>query len=665
MIQTASIRGVLAALAAIAAMALAGCDNSPYSPGLAKQSIYFLAYPDDPRRLDPATSYRDDEQKIVDVICPSYYQYQPLKTQVFQLVPMLGAREALREPYTYTDAEGKTVAGERWTFQIRRDLRFQDDPCFPGGKGRAITAQDFLYAFRRMADPANASPVIAFFADKIVGFGDLIDRNRERQKRGEPPDYDTPVAGLQLDPADPYTFHIALNQPYPQLRYLMAMHFTSPMPHEAPAYYGKDIQRHPVGCGPYMLQEWTPKKRLVLAINPNRVLETFPTQGEPGDAGAGYLALAGKRLPLADKIIIDIITENTTGWNIFLQGYLDSWIVKQDNYQQAFSQQGGLTDEMRRHGIGVVKENELGVIYFAFNMQDPVLGGYTPEKRKLRQAISLAINSQEYIDLFSQGNGLIAQGILPPGIFGYDPDYREPWRKFDPSLTQAKELLKEAGYPDGIDAKTGDRLTIYYDNQYVSAGGRQWVALVTREIQALGIHVESRSQRDVVWQNKIDGDDWQFTDYGWLADYPDPENFFFLLYGPNKRPGPNLTGYNNPAYNALFEKMRAMDDTPERIAIIRQLRTMIEQDCPYIFVENHQTLTLWHDWLAPIKPNPIASNLFKFRQVDGTLRVERQHEWNAPVLWPLALVAGLFVISAVPAARVVRNRHRRHVTHHG
>jgi len=662
MIRSVPARGVLAVLAI---WTLAGCNNSPYPPGITKESIFFMSQIDDPRKLDPASSYRDDEGKILDVICPSYYEYHPLKTKVFQLKPMLGERDARREAYNYTDAGGKAIAGERWTFHIRHDLRFQDDPCFPSGKGRTITARDFLYAFRRMADPVNGSPVVSFFEDKIIGFDELIARNRERQKRGEPADYDAPVAGLQLDPADPYAFSIALNQSYPQLRYLMAMHFTSPMPYEAAAYYGGDIQRHPVGCGPYVLESWTPKRRIVLAKNPNRPPESYPDDGDPGDAEAGYLAPAGRQLPLVDKIIISTITENTTGWNLFLQGYQDAWILKQTNFQQAFSQQGMLSEEMRQHGIRLVKTNDIGVTYFAFNMQDPVVGGYTPARRKLRQAISLAVNSQEFIDLFSQGNGIVAQGILPPGIYGYDPAYNNPWRAYDPSLARARELLKEAGYPSGIDSKTGDRLTLYYDNALTTAGGRQFVGLISRQLEALGIDFESRSQRDVVWQNKIDGNNWQFTDYGWLADYPDAENFFFLLYGPNRRPGPNLTGYDNPVYNRLFEKMRAMDDTPERLAIIHQLRAMIEEDCPLIFVQHTETMTLYQGWVGPVKPNPIGNTLHKFRSVDAALRAERQREWNAPVVWPLAVLAALFVACNVPAVLVVRNRHRRHVTQRG
>ena len=655
---------LVAAAGAIAV--LSGCNNSPYQAGVTKESIYFMSQADDPRKLDPASSYRADEAAILDVICSSYYDYQPLLTEPFKLQTNLGAKEAQREPYSYVDPKtGKTVDGERWTFTVRKDLRFADDPCFrdSGGKGRKIDARDFIYAFRRMADPVAASPVQNFFSDKIIGFDELIERNNKRLKADEPADYTTPVAGLQLDPGDPYTFSIALNQAYPQIRYLMAMHFTAPQAPEAVEFYGKDIVRHPVGCGPFVLDEWVPKRRIVLSKNPNRPLEYYPTQGEAGDRAKGYLKNAGKQLPLVDKIIVSNIAESTTGWNLFLQGYLDGRSVTQTNYQQVISQQGLLSPEMKEKGIGLTKSDNVAITYFAFNMNDPVFGGYTPQKRKLRQAISLAVNSQEFINLFSQGNGTAAQSVVPPGIFGYDPDYKNPYRQYDPKLTRAKKLLAEAGYPQGIDPKTKTRLTLYYDNAKTDAGGRQFVSLIQRQIEQLGINLESRSQRDVVWQSKIDGNDWQLTDYGWLADYPDPENFVFLLYGPNKRPGPNLTGYDDPQYNRIFEQMRALDDGPQRLKLIQQLRDIANADCPLIWMQHSQSLSLTYDWVDPIKPNPISNNTLKYRSVDGIERAQAQRKWNRPVWWPLALIAVVFTLGSLPALQVVKNRHRRRVTH--
>lgn len=654
------------ALPAVAALLLlgllAGCGNNPYAPGETAQPVIYRALGDDPKSLDPSVSYMADEAAIIDVLYTPYFRYHYLKRDPYVLELGLGAMEPIREPYPYTVHEnGRPVTrqGERWTFRIKSGVRFQDDPCFPGGKGREITADDILFSFRRMADPSVPCPVLSFFADKIVGFLDYIEHNRALAQAGKKADYQAPVAGLQRDPQDPYTFRILLNQPYPQLRYLMAMHFTAPIAREAVERYGAGLARHPVGSGPFKLAEWVPKQRIVLEVNPNRLEEYYPTEGAPGDREAGLLEDAGRRLPLSDKIVYTMLREGITGWNLFLQGYQDAWGVSQTNYQQVMSRQGQLSPEMTRRGIRLLRDTTPNTYYFAFNMRDPVFGGYSPQKRKLRQAISLAVDSQAYIDLFSQGTGLPAQFLLPPGIFGYDPEYQNPYRQYDPKLTRAKKLLAEAGYPNGIDRKTGERLTLYYDNAATTAAGRQYVALTVKQIEALGVKVVSRSTRGIIWQGLVDQGKFQFINFGWLADYPDPENFLFLLYGPNRRPGPNCAGYDNPEYNRLFEQMRAMDDGPEREAIIRRMRDLVVEDCPWIFQQHDESLSIHFDWLQNVKPHGVANDVVKYRRVDGEQRAARQAEWNRPNYWPAVGLAAFLILGSLPAANVVRRHYRR------
>ncbi|HZP82562.1 MAG TPA: ABC transporter substrate-binding protein, partial [Chthonomonadaceae bacterium] len=342
---------------------------------------------------------------------------------------------------------------------------------------------------------------------------------------------------------------------------------------------------------------------------------------------------------------------------LFLQGYQDGAGVSQNNFQQVMSRAGQLSEEMRRKGVKLHRDVSANIVYFAFNMNDPVVGGYTPEKRKLRQAISLAIDSQPYIDLFNQGMGKPAEWIIPPGLFGYDPSYKNPYRQFN--LQKAKQLLAEAGYPNGIDPKTGDRFTLFFDNTAVDAAGRQFVGLVVKQIEALGIHVESRAWRGNVWQDKVDKGQFQFVRYGWYADYPDPENFVFLLYGPNKRPGPNSSGYDNPEYNKRFEQMRSMDDGPERLAIIKKMRDISVEDCPWIYINHDESLFLTQPWLQNVKPHPIAMDSGKYQSVDGAMRARLQAEWNRPNYWPAVALAAFLFLGSIPAAGVVRQRTHR------
>ncbi|MCW3053898.1 MAG: ABC-type oligopeptide transport system,periplasmic component, partial [Chthonomonadales bacterium] len=536
---------------------------------------------------------------------------------------------------------------------------FQDDPCFPGGRGREITAADFLYSFRRIADPALTCGIMSYLDGKVLGMAEYEAHQKQLEDRKQRPDYRFPVEGLQLDTQDPYTFRILLNQRYPQLRYLMAMHFTSPLAHEAVEKYGSDLARHPVGCGAFLLSDYKPKGHIFLKANPNYREETYPTEGAPGALEAGLLKDAGKRLPLVQEVHFEIMREGITSWNLFAQGYQDLSRVSQSNYQQVMGQAGQLSEEMKRDGIGLHRDVSMEIDYFAFNMTDPIYGGYGEKSRKLRKAISLAIDSQAFIDLLSQGIGTQAQSIIPSGLFGYDPDYKNPYRR--PDLAKAKQLLTEAGYPDGVDAKTGERLTLFYDSNQIDAAGRQWSGLATKQIEQLGIHIESRPTLDPVYQEKLAKGQFQFMSYGWVADYPDPENFIFLLYGPNKRPGPNAIAYQNAEYDRLFEQMRAMDDTPERKTALEKMRAIVAEDCPWIYLQHPETFALTQSWLTNYKPHPIAADVIKYWNVDGAKRAQLQAAWNRPNYWPALGFAIFVVLGSLPTASVMRRRSNRHV----
>jgi oligopeptide transport system substrate-binding protein len=672
---------VVFALLGSLGLALSGCSNNPHPSGAAVKPILYGIIADDPKTLDPSIGYDVASGGVIDPIYPAYLSYHYLKRDPFVLQLNLGDAEPQSAPLPMTvsekDKDGKeakvTKTGQVWTFRIKKGLRFQDDPCFPGGKGREITAADFLYSFRRMADPAIACPIIQFFDDKVLGMQDFEKHQADLKKAGQKPDYSFPIEGLELDPNDPYTFRIKLNQPYPQLRYLMAMHFTSPLAHEAVEKYGKELARHPVGCGPYKLTEYRPKGGITLVANDNyRKDDFYPSEGAPGDREAGLLKDAGKQLPLVKEIHLNVVREGTTIWNMFLQGYTDIGGVGRTNFQQVMANNGQLSPEMKARGLGLHRDVEIAVSYFAFNMNDPVVGGVdangkpltgaeAEKHRKLRQAISCTMDAQKYIDIIYLGLGKQAQSVIPPGIFGYDPNYKNPYRQYPPDLDKAKRLLSEAGYPGGIDPKTGDRLTIFWDNYLTDAAGRQQVSMFKDMFEAIGIRIESRTWRYPVFQGKVDAGQYQMMNFGWVADYPDPENFDFLFYGPNKRPGPNACNYNNPEYDKLFEQMRSMNDGPERLAIINKLRDMIVEDCPWIYTIHSEAYSLTQPWLHNYKSHPVALDGVKYYNIDGPLRARLQTKWNQPNYLPLLAVAALIFLGSIPAARVVQQRTNRYV----
>ena len=657
---------IVAATALLVSLGLAGtgCSNNPYPPGESETNTLYRVLGDDPKSLDPAFSYTVDEAYVCDLIYPSFYKYHYLKREPFEIELNIGAEEPTREKIMVTikDANGKSkqVQGERYTFKLRPDLKFQNDPCFPGGKGRQATAADIVYSFKRMADPKVQCPVAPFFSDKVVGWEDYSKGFPEKDDAGvRKAQYDKEMEGVRVDPNDPLTFTVTLSQPYPQLRYLMAMHFTTPQAREAVEKYGDEFARHPVGCGPYYMSEFQPKQRIVMLANPNRFKAFYPSEGEPEDVKEGLLQDAGKELPLAPKVVFNIIKEATPSWNLFQQGYLDAAGVGTTNYQQVVSPSGGLSPELAKRGAILKKDAQVNVYYCAFNMLDPTWGGLDEKHKKLRQAVSLSIDSKEYIDLLLQGNGVPAQWVLPPSVFGYDPAYKNPLRQSN--IEKAKRLLAEAGYPDGIDPKTGEKLVLNYDNTGITPSGRQQVGILSRMIERTGIKVNSRATRPNVFSDKIQKGQHQFIFYGWFADYPDPENFVFLLYGPNKRPGPNSSNYANPAYDKLFEQMRSMDDSPERQAIILKMRDIATEDCAWIPVYHSVSLSLAYDWLKNNKAHPIANDFNQYRRVDVAKRSASQRAWNQPNFLPILVIGGLLALGTIPAIGVVKQRINRRI----
>jgi oligopeptide transport system substrate-binding protein len=646
--------GRVATLAALAAsLVLTGCNNNPYPPGESQGNVLYRTLTEDPKSLDPTFSYTVDEAYVCDVIYPSFYKYHPIK-RPFSILLNIGAKEPVRTPI----ASG----GEEWTFTFKSDLKFQDDPCFPGGKGRAITAKDVEYSFKRMCDPKNNCPVASFFEDKVLGWKEyskvFADAMEAKDAAARAKNYDATLPGVTVDPSDPYTLHIKLNQPYPQLKYLMAMHFTTPQAREAVEKYGDEYARHPVGSGPYKMDRYIPKQRIELSVNPNRHKDLYPSDGATEeDKKAGWLDDAGKQLPLSDKVVFSIVKESTSAWNLFLQGYLDTAAVNNNNYQQVVATNGGLSDDMKARGITLRRDPQVNVYYCAFNMEDETFGGYTPEKRKLRQAISLSIDADEYIQLIAQGNGQKAEWLIPPGVFGNDPKFANPYRQTN--IEKAKQLLTEAGYPDGNDPKTGKKLVLGYDNSATTAAAMLQVSVLKRQIERIGIKVESRSTNANQFQERLLKGQHQFIFYGWFADYPDPENFVFLLYGPNKKPGPNAASYANPEYDKLFDQVRVMNDGPERQALIEKMRAIAVEDCPWIPIYHSLAMGLSYDWLHNTMSHPIANDMAQYRRVDFKTRAEKQAEWNHPIWLPVVAVLILLGLTVIPAAKVVQQRVNR------
>lgn len=605
---------------------LAGCDTRPYPADPPGRKVIHLSLTDEPSTLDPSASL---SPTIDDSVYPAYFEYDYVKRPT-RLRLALGAREPVVRRI------GKIR--EEWTFHLRRGIRFADDPCFSGGKGREATAADVLFSLKRMADPSISAPYFSYLENRIVGFADYAKRNRERMKRGQGADFDAPVEGMRLK--DRYTFQLILDEPFPQLRYIMALRCATPQAREAWAMYGKDLRRYLVGTGPFRLKEYRPKQRIVLERNLNFV----PNPDSP-------------YRPKVDEISYSIVREGISSWNRFLQGYEDAWTVSPVNYRSVMARPGELSPDMQRRGVQIARAQIPNYIGFLFNMDDPTFGRNSESHRKLRQAISLAIDREALIELFTLGAAERAEFLVPPTLDGYDPAYRNPYGSLD--LVRAKTLLAEAGYPGGIDPKTGERLKLNFDYVTEDSSDRQFVALVKRQIGALGIEVVGRPWRSVVLEDRKAKGQWQFIPFMWFADYPDPEMFLLTLYGPNRRPGMNLCDYENPEVDRLFERVRAMADGPERAGLIHRLRDRVVEDCPIVYVRHNRSLLLSQPWIHDRVPPEVDADMTRYWSVDTADRERRTRDWNRPSLAPALGLAAVGVIGAIPALLTVRRRGRR------
>lgn len=702
----------------VALVALSGCGqawNDPYPAADAGRNILYSAFTDRPKHLDPAQSYTEDEIAFTAQIYEPPLQYHYLR-RPYELIPT--TLEQVPVPRFFDasgrelppDAPAERIAESVYELKLKPGIRFQPHPAFAVDAGgqpeywakneiserqtmadfpktgtRQLTADDYIYQIKRLAHPRLHSPIFGMMADKIVGLKELGD-SLQQAARDLPADQwldldAYPLTGVEK--VDSHTWRIRIKGKYPQFLYWLAMPFFAPVPREVDRFFAQPgmasrnltLDWWPVGTGPYMLTENDPNRRMVLTRNPNYHGQAYPCDGEPGDDAAGLLADCGQPLPFIDQAIFTREKEAIPYWNKFLQGYYDASGISSDSFDQAVRVNVGgdvaLTDEMRDKGIRLLTSVKASTFYMGFNMLDPVIGGLGPRATKLRQAISIAIDQEEFISIFQNGRGIAAQGPLPPGIFGYEPgepginhvvyDWVDGRHKRKP-VAVAKQLVAEAGYPNGRDQKTGEPLVVNLDTTGGGMGEKSRLDWLTRQFAKIDIQLVVRSTDFNRFQDKLRKGNVQLYYLGWNADYPDPENFFFLLDGREgkvAKGGENASNYANPEFDRLFADMKNMDNTPQRLAIIRQMNRILHHDAPWVYGLHPKSYTLSHRWLKNRKPNDVGNNTLKYQRIIAVDRDKARREWNRPVIWPI-LVGGLvLLLIVVPVYIGYRRRERR------
>lgn len=615
-------------------MAVAGCSNNPHPaplraarPDGTPWRVAYRALPDDPRTLDPQVSYDMLGHAVISLLYESPLQYHPFKTDPYELQPCLLAEMPRRVKHP----DGT----ETYHFRLKSGIYFHDDPCFTatGGKGREVTADDLAYVFKRIADPKVECPVLSTLQEYVMGLGSAYEAARTSGRF----DYAQPLKGIEV--VDRYAFRLHLSKAYPQILYWLAMPFAAPVPREAVDYYdGKPhdgpvrplFRFHPVGTGPFRVAEWRRNRLIRLARHERYAATVFPSEGWPHEAVARFGPMAGQALPFLDEIQFAIIREGSPRWLLFRQGYLDGAGVSKDVFSSVLTASQELTATYRARGVRLYRDAEPSTFYLVFNMEDPVVG----PNRKLRQAISSAYDEDLDNDIFSNGTDLNAQQLLPPGVFGFQRDFHNPYKQHD--LALARKRMAEAGFPEGRDAKTGQPLQLTLDVTADSPESRQHVEFQKGQIEQLGIRIKVVENNWAQQQEKVDVGHFQVVMYGWHADYPDPENFFFLFHSPNKPPrGSNHARYSNPEFDRLFSRMSTMDNTPERLELIRRLNGMLVEDCPCVFLNHPVYFTLNQPWCPRVSSNSLLAGGLKYVNIDVKLREERRREWNRAPAWPL------------------------------
>lgn len=725
------MRGVLILLSMLAA-ALGGCNNNPWPAGqVGTNTLTSGVIESSPRHLDPTASYWSNDTPFTYQIYEPPYGYHYLK-RPFQLVPK-SAREVARP--RFVDKDGKAlpddappeqVAESIYDVPIKSGILYQPHPAFakdeqgrlryhamkPGDLGerrtpldfehqgtRELVAEDFVYALKRHATTRITAPIFSVFSEYVIGladYGKRVKAEDARLRKGlDPASLDKPFLDFRQWPLagasapDKHLLRIRIKGKYPQWSYWMQMTFMAPVPWEADAFYaqpgmaeaGLSLDRWPVGTGPYMLTEWQQDRRHVMQRNPNYRGEPYPCEGEPGDKAAGLLDDCGKTMPFVDTMVFTIEREGVPMRNKFRQGYYDVEVFERTdtgkNYLVAMNDSDDVRREYTEKGFRLNVGTDVNSYFIAFNMLDPVVGdGDSPDQaarnRKLRQAISIAIDWEEYSKIFPEKAGTTAMSPVPPGIFGSREGTAEGvnpvthvWKDGKAvrrPIEDAKRLMAEAGYPNGRDARSGKPLVLNYDFYAVPTPSRKpeldWVV---RQFAKIDIQLEVRATDNNQFQDKVRKGKYQVFWLGWNADYPDAENFLFLLYGPTgktKYDGENTSNYANPEYDKLFERMKSLDDGPQKQQVVDRMIAIVREDAPWTMGFFPDASAAHQRWVRNYKPAILIRDHGRYLRLDVNDRAATVAAWNRPVWWPVVLIVAGLAALVWAARRTLQRRER-------
>jgi ABC-type transport system substrate-binding protein len=508
------------------------------------------------------------------------------------------ARPAKLAPLTAEALPDVAQNGKRFTFRLRKGTYFAADPAFKG-KRRELVAADYVYAIKRLVDPRNRSPNAFYVAGKILGLDALV---AAAKRNGDRLDYDAPVAGLET--LDRYTLRITLTKSDYTFSQVMALPPLSAVAHEVADAYPGELAAHPVGTGPYLLKKWVPASKMILQANPGYRGSTW--NFEPGDDPADRAIAArmrGKKVPLVGTIDVSVMEEAQSRWLAFQRGELDL-INLPPTFAPIGLPNGKLAPDLARQGVYLSRLLQPAINYTAFNLRDPVVGGFGRDKLALRRAIAMAYDVEAEVSILRNGQAEPLQAVIPPGVAGYDARYRSATHH---DVGAANQLLDRFGYRKGGDGyrrlPDGKPLAITYASQ-TTATAREFEELWKKAFDSIGIRMNVEKGKFSDQIRAAIACKHQMWGYGWIADYPDGDNFMQLLYGGNIGQS-NVACYASPTFDALYEKSRLLPDSPDRDTLYEQMMRQFEADMPWrIGTANYQN-TLVRPAVVGYKAHPV------------------------------------------------------------
>jgi ABC-type transport system substrate-binding protein len=508
-----------------------------------------------------------------------------------------------------------------YTLRVKPGIYFADHPVF-GGKKRELVAEDYVYSIKRLFDPTLAAPLLAEVDGVIVGSDDMMKRVRQTNKM----DFDTPLEGLRA--LDRYTLQIKLTEPKPGFIFTLTdCRVSCAVAREIVEHFGNDIGSHPVGTGAYKLVSWKRASKMVFEYNSNFRESYF--EGEPAaddkDAQETLAKMKGKRLPQVHRIEVSIIEERQPRYLAFRKNEFDLiWLFPEDFSNQAFPN-NKLAGDLKRQGVQMRQVYALDIHFVYFNMEDPLVGGYTPDKIALRRAISLGYKTSDEINIIRKGQAIPAHAPYAPGVQGYDPKFRTSIGEYDPS--KAKALLDLYGYKDingdGYrEQPDGKPLVLEYYSTPTERD-KQFDELWTRSMNDIGLRLDIKKGKWPDHLKQSNAGELMMWQLGGSATAPEASTWLQTYYGPNAGFKGNRSRFRLEAYDQLFEKSERLGDTPERTKLYQEMARIIAAYAP-MKVNVHRIITdLWWPYVVGFHRPPVQSqNWWRFVDIDVPLMRE-------------------------------------------